>query len=546
MRTPLFLLLLFPIGLSADDIPTSSAVTEVTVFADRARVSRVAEVAIPAGDHVVAVSGLPVGLEDASLQATATADGPLTLRGAEVRSVFAAEPESPRFVTLKAELEAVNEAITSLEAQVRDNGDRREFLNAIRTALSGGGGDNRSAPLATGADDIAELFTFYSGGLTELTEREHELRLELEEMQPIKQALEEELERLKATGRTTTKQARISFSASEPRTATVRISYTIGGASWRPLYRARADREVGEVQLEMQGEVRQATGEDWNNARLTLSTARPSEGAVMPELPPEWLRLMEPLPVSAARQAPAESFTMDASEMKAKAMPVDEVGDGQDALPDYATLESTGLNLAYRIPGTKSVPSDNEPHLVPVSAVALEAGFDYGATPILSEAAYLRARVTNSSDAVILPGEAMIFRDGDFVGTTQLALTAPGEEFDFWLGIDDNIRISTDLLVDKAGDTGLIRKRESLTRKRQFEIENFRDEKSVIEVFARVPVSQNEKITVDDPRFSRKPEEFDSKTGEIKWQLELEPKGKETWTLEYTVGWPQGEAVIGL
>jgi len=547
MRACLLLLgLLVAAPLSADRIPVGSRITDVTVYADRARITRSAEVSIPAGDHLVVLSGLPVGLQDESLQAGATADGALSLRGVEVRSVFAAQSDNPRFVTLREELEAVDQTIASLNAQLRDNRERREFMNAIRSALAGGKPGEGRAPVASGASDIAELFAFYSNGLAELTEREEELQLELKEIQPVRKALEAEIERIRASGRTTTKQAEVAFSSEAPRSASVQISYTIGNASWRPLYRARANLENGNVQLEMQGEVRQATGEDWENVQLVLSTARPSEGSVMPELDPRWLRILRPMPAAESSRAVTSSYLSAPAAAKAVAADAMQEVVVEEALPDFATIENTGLSVTYRIPSATTIPSDNEPQQVPVAALQLEAAFDYAATPVLSEAAYLRAKVTNSTDATILPGEVMLFREGEFVGNSEVELTAPGEEFDFWLGIDDSIRVTTKLLVDKAGDRGLIRKRESLERKREFEIENFRDSQANIEVFAQVPVSQDEEIVVNDPRFSLKPDELDTKTGEISWRLTLDPNKKQTWTMEYSIEWPQGENVLGL
>ena len=40
------------------------------------------------------------------------------------------------------------------------------------------------------------------------------------------------------------------------------------------------------------GEVRQRTGEDWSNVRLTLSTARPSVSARLPELDPWFIEFV--------------------------------------------------------------------------------------------------------------------------------------------------------------------------------------------------------------------------------------------------------------
>src|SRR5204863_338866 len=70
------------------------------------------------------------------------------------------------------------------------------------------------------------------------------------------------------------------------------ISYVIGGAGWQPEYdvdvspRGRGKTGPAGARLTVGALIHQATGEDWNNVRVLLSTARPKLGAEAPQPAP--------------------------------------------------------------------------------------------------------------------------------------------------------------------------------------------------------------------------------------------------------------------
>ena len=73
--------------------------------------------------------------------------------------------------------------------------------------------------------------------------------------------------------------AEVLIACPEKREVNVELTYLVGGAGWAPAYEARADEQHGEVELSTFATVTQSTGEDWNDATITLSTALPRENA---------------------------------------------------------------------------------------------------------------------------------------------------------------------------------------------------------------------------------------------------------------------------
>ena len=68
-------------------------------------------------------------------------------------------------------------------------------------------------------------------------------------------------------------------------------------------------------------------------------------------------------------------------------------------------------------PAPPLIPFDGSPHKTMVTNLDLQAALDYVTVPKIAEEAYLRAKITNTSDSILLPGPANIFHEDEFVGT---------------------------------------------------------------------------------------------------------------------------------
>lgn len=80
-----------------------------------------------------------------------------------------------------------------------------------------------------------------------------------------------------------------------------------------------------------------------------------------------------------------------------------------------------------------------------VARYPLAPKLDYVSAPKLVEAAYRRAKVANDSAYTLLAGPANLFAGDEFIGTTQLELTAPGGGIELFLGVDDRLRVKREL-----------------------------------------------------------------------------------------------------
>lgn len=541
-----FLLFLFAASTAwAATVDTTSSISAVTVYPDRARITRSAETAIPEGETLVRFIGLPVDLDDSSVQVAGTGTG-VKILGLEIRSKFSEQVVNEQVRSLQDQLKALADSDTALAATASDLQEQRKFLHKVRDGLALSGDSDGKVP-PQGIDKVKPLFDFYSGELTRLSKETQAVDIARRDLLPKKQALEEELSRLQGSGAKAQKEVLVAVKASNAATAKLTVSYNMMNASWQPLYDARVNTKDGGIDLSYYGVVRQQTGEDWNNVKLALSTARPSVGARMPELEPWWLQFIEIRPLAkAARGADDRLRTLSNS----YSAPVADAATLEVSAPapmeyETANIETGGISAVFEIKIPANIPSDGEPHKVAIATQKFEGKLEYITTPKLAELAYLKTRLTNTSGAPILGGQVNLFRDGDFVGQSHVNFIAPDAEFDFFLGADEGIKVTRKTLLDKSAEGGVFQKRKGLNRKYEMTFESFKTQPVKVTVLDQLPVSQDNAITISDVRFSEQPT-TEKETGKLSWTFDLEPKKKKTLTEEFTISWPADKDISGL
>lgn len=538
------LLTVLPLFLQAAPLEVSSRISAVTVYADRARITRGAEIEVPAGESTLRFGGLPEGLDESSVQAGGSSSGGLTILGLEIRDTYLEETVNQRVRELEGQLLALNDQQAALASQRRDVDERRQFLHRMRDGLAARGDKEAGPNLA----EIKPLYEFYGAELDALGKQALALDGAARDLAPKKRVIEEELERLRGSGAKQQKEVLVAVRADKPVAAKLSLAYNMSDASWQPLYDARINTRDGRIELSYYGVVRQETGEDWNNVKLSLSTARPSVGARMPELDPWWVQIAEVRPM--AKQRP-DAETMARSNFMAR----DQAAYGVQEAPvpasvvveeETAEIDSSGVSAVFDIKIPSTIPSDGEPHRVAVTTQQFEGKLEYVTTPKLADLAYLKARLTNGSGAPILGGEVNLFRDGDFVGQSHFNFIAQGAEFDFFLGVDDGVKITRKTLLDKSGEGGVFAKVRQVTRKYETTIENFKPAPVTVTVYDQLPVSQDASIKVSGVKFSAAPKTEDKATGKLTWEFSIPSGKKQVLEEEFAVEWPADKQVSGL
>lgn len=501
-----------------------------------------------AGDSILLVGGLPLALDDASVQAKGRGLPGVKLQGVTVRRKFQERTSNDLIRGLEDSLQQIDDQIRILNDEVALIGLRRDFLLKMKDALVLPEEAKRSGP---GIEQVTQLYQLYGSELKELIVREQAIVLEKRSLNLTRAKQQEEFARARGfvNNQATEKEVLIALTSPAAGALTIDLQYTIAGAGWSPLYDVYAQVQDRTVEWVYNGMVRQRTGEDWNDVQLFLSTARPDSQIKMGELPPWWIRAFEQQSLRSIRPGAAAGALMSAPALAAPA-PAQAMAREEKAVAEVqletSTINTTGLSTIYQLKLPITIPSDGEVHRTTITVLSLEGSVEHVSTPKLNQAVFLKAKLNNNSGGPILAGPVNLFRDGDFIGNSQLTFVGVDAEIELFLGIDDGIKIERKLLVDKKEAGGVLQKMNRFIRKFQIAVENFKSTDETVLIYDQIPVSQSGDVTVSNVQYSQPPKSVNKETGEVIWSLALPKRGKRELTLDFTVEAPEGKIITGL
>ncbi|MEJ2545339.1 MAG: mucoidy inhibitor MuiA family protein [Calditrichaceae bacterium] len=312
MKTISYILifLIVEISFGQDVKKVDSKVIEATVFKDRAMVTREATVNLPKGIHTVLFTNITSDLQDESIRVSGTGPGELKILEVQIERKFTSDIQNDRRKTLNEKID--------VSVKVR-------ICSSIKT--------------------WTDMLNFVDSNLSQIY-------TDLRKQSAIKQDIEQQIRTLTLTlnqagdlKRKDYKNIRVIVECSQKGLVNLRPSYVVENASWYPMYDARVSSESKKIEISYFGMIQQSTGEDWDNIKLTFSTAEPMAMRSLPELD-RWYVDLVPLPIKDVRLK--REATSD--------YPIDYnfnygLPSGKGAISGYITDETTGDPL----PGANAV-----------------------------------------------------------------------------------------------------------------------------------------------------------------------------------------------
>jgi uncharacterized protein (TIGR02231 family) len=280
----------------AADMDVRSAIDAVTVYPDGATVTRVITVDVPAGDTTLIAKDFPPGLDPASLRVEGEGAAAITIGAIDARPPRAERPViAPE---IEKRIEALRDERGVLDDKIAAETARKTFAQRFATNVPFGLGEKGEAR------PLSEWRAAFSAVGEEITAADNAMR----DARLRQREIDRELARLDSQIRTNPPrkmEVRVDLAAAANARATFRVSYTVRGARWQPLYDARLDSGSRDrkpaLELVRRAEIIQQTGEDWGDVALSVSTVRTARGGSAPELSPLIVRYPPPPPVPMPR-----------------------------------------------------------------------------------------------------------------------------------------------------------------------------------------------------------------------------------------------------
>jgi hypothetical protein len=252
-----------------------------------------------------------------------------------------------------------------------------------------------------------------------------------------------------------------------------------------------------------------------------------------------------------------------------------------------SSFEETGLTATYDLPHLKTLKPSSTASKQRVARISFtHVTFSRTVVPKYKPAAYLKARLRNTSKITLLSGPTGLTLDGTFLGRSTLPRCSAGDSFHIPLGIDPAIRVAYPKPDVTRSTTGNVftAKAESNVYTRSVTLVNTRAQAGKppvsVTVLDQVPVSEDEKIRVDvlhpaglqrggpvvtgvsgkvmegaaassgsgekegdNKDWGRATATLRGKAGEVAWDVVLNPGRSVKLVLQYEVAFPTGERV---
>ena len=464
-----------------------------TVFPDRARVTRRGEMAVEPGTHRIEIADLSIRLQPESVRASARGTARARLLGVQVERLFYAETPAEQVHEMETQLEALQDEMAGLDAQI-------ELVKASRARIGELNGHTLvfATAMAAGEMTVEQQQALFAGLRKQAGELDAQglgLAAQKRTLERRIQQLKRQLEQARNAGGRERYAAFIEVEVLSTGSLAFELTYMTSGASWQPLYDLRLleDGEKTALEVGYLAQVSQQTGEDWQGVDLTLSTARPALAATLPELKP-WYVQPRPPAAPLAMAAPAPKAVMRAAAAPSPA-DAEMAGALMEAEEVTASVNTSGAAVTYHLPAAASIPGDGSPHKVTIARYSLSPRLDFVTAPKLIEAVYRRAKAANDSPYTLLPGPANLFAGEEFIGATQLKLTAPQGEIELYLGSDDRIKVERELKRQEVEKT-IIGGKRRIHYGYEIRLENLLPGTALVTAHDQFPVARHEDIKI--------------------------------------------------
>lgn len=540
----LCLALTLPLGINAATLsPKSSQVDAVTVFLDRAEVNRILEVSLQPGSHSIRVDNLPAQLIEASLRASGKGPQGLRVGSVETRRQFSEQVAQKEERKLRAELQALNDKKAQLDGRMQALNTQAAFIQRLANTPTQ---KEKDENLSFEPEKWATAWQAIGKGMGETNAARSLLKQETREIQQQIDKVKQQLRQVQ-TGRRDSLSAIIHVEAANAGRATFKLSYQIPNATWSANYDAHLTSENASVELRQLAHVRQSSGEAWDNVKLTVSTARPSAGAVMPELSPWWIDFPRPRPM--AKQLRREKMGMMDAEMDSLAMapaastiPLEE-----EAREIVAEQQNSEFSVRYQIPGRVTVPADNSRQRFVLNKQQIKGKLGARSTPRRDPRAFLYAEFDYNGKSPLLAGNWQLQRDGVYVGSARQSAIRPGETVALAFGADDAILVEYNMVKNERAKQGLINREQRVDRQYRITVLNGHKLALPVTIYDQIPVSRDEsiKVSIGNDTTPATEKDVDDRPGVMMWQQTL--KAKETMNINfgYSISYPQDRSLPG-
>lgn len=560
MKNIFLLVFLFTFQLISGQTPQvqyiKSEIKKVKLFLTSGEMYHEQPLKLTKGRNKLIFSGISAFADPRSIQFLGEGSYRLVSVSTEM-DFLAAEQFNPRIKLLQDSLEKLKDRHQSNLDQLDAYRAETELLNANKKL----GGNNQNLTVA----QIKEAADFYRSRTLEINTKVSKINKEQEKLNLMIDNTRYQLVELNYNENQRSNQVVILIDVAENTSMKGQLKYLVSDCGWAANYDLSATDLNQKINLKYMAQVYNNTGNHWNDIDLTLSTGDPRLSASFPELSPWYLNYYEATRLSSkkgyyapqvvqedyrqaaqsniniANQRAYDNYVLGKTENKLDAQKQQNfqtssgtvIGNQPVAMRQ---IDISELTAEFQIQDKFSCPSDAKPYKVDVKELNLDASFTHITVPKMDNGAFLMAHIVGWQELELIPGPTNVYFAGAYVGVSEIDTRNLSDTLSLSFGRDNKVVVMRKL--KKEMSTKKIiggSKKESYLY--EIAVRNNRNTPINIDVFDQVPISRSSDITVTVDNLSGKTQ--DSETGEVKWNLVVQPNEVKNVEIGYTVKYPK-------
>lgn len=534
------IILFFGSFFSQNEVTSSSKITDVTVFLSGAEIHRSAKVNLNTGTNIITFDNLSPYINLNSIQVKAKN------KGVTIVSVNN-QPNYLKDNSNDARLSSINDSIEDLTLK-RDIrlGHERVYQEEKSLIISNKMMKGESASLDP--EDLMEMADFYRERLLELETKLLDIKLQLTDINVTLTKLNQQKNMLQQGKSKSTREIIVNVSSETKGSIDFELTYVMTQASWIPKYDIRSTDISEPVELTYKADVYNYSGYDWNNVNITLSTGNPSIDNTQPYLSSWYLQYYDNSfkrdqygyggsdKSGVMRKTSASAPPPPPSANAQGIVDLEVINEESESIANFTQMVESNVNTEFQIKVPYTIKSDGKPYLVEVQKAELPVDYSYLTIPKKDQDAFLLARISGWGKYNLLPGDANVYFEGTFVGTSFLETSSTKDTLDLSLGRDKGIVVKRNK-VDELCKNTTFGGNHKTSRGYEIVVRNNKSKEITIKIQDQIPLSSYKEVEV--VLSQQGGAEYNDKTGELTWILKVAPGESKTLKFSFEVKYPK-------
>ena len=520
----------------------SAKLTDATVYLRGAALTHTASATLKSGSQEVIIDGLSPDIEINSLKVKANG---VLISATE----FSQDYLTPR--EQAAHIKKLQDSLDLYQEQLKDVQNELAVHKQLLKLVTDGTQNNMSQKDGTVTiADINANMELYRTKAAELQKSIDKDNKKIEKLKETVNRLNNQINQDETENSQLNGMLRLSVSVPENTTTTFTITYFTNQAQWVPCYDINIPSMDKSITLQAKAKVRQLTGLDWNNVKLTLSNATPNRSTVAPVFNTWFLRFQRPQPQynnSLAKgydAAASNSMAYAVAEERSESRPtlVSPKPTAPILMNDFVEVEDQDIQVSFAISVPYDIPGNGKEKLIDLKSYDVKADFKYYSVPKLSDETYLVATLSDYEKYNLLPGEATVTFNNTFVGRTRLRPNDTESQITLTLTTEPRMTVKREKQKDFCS-TKHVGNSTTVTQSYLITVKNNLNRAAKLTLKEQYPISNDKDIEVKDVTITPKATYDKSDIGVVTWDVELQAGETRTFTVTYSVKHPSDRTI---